>query len=83
MASFGNTNRAWGAAGDLRGPSSPPIPAGGAGAAGHDMILVPRAALSQLQAHLAAEYDRFPARRLRQAMQIVKHLLGEGAGRVR
>lgn len=41
-----------------------------------DYILVPRSTVLQLQAHLASEYARFPARRLRQAIKIVEHMLG-------
>lgn len=41
-----------------------------------DYVVVPRASLSRLHAHLAAEHERFPARRLRQAIQIVRRMLG-------
>ena len=40
-----------------------------------DLILVQRSTLIRLQAHIAAEQERFPSRRLRQAIQIVQGLL--------
>lgn len=41
-----------------------------------DSILVSRATLDRLHAHLAIEQERFPARRLRQALKIIQHILG-------
>jgi hypothetical protein len=41
-----------------------------------DYLLVPRATLMQLCGHIAAEQQRFPARRLRQALRILQHILG-------
>jgi hypothetical protein len=49
--------------------------AGGANLPIDDLVLVPRSTLARLYAHIAAEQERFPARRLRQALQIVRGML--------
>jgi hypothetical protein len=41
-----------------------------------DYILVSRATIDRLQTHLSVEQDRFPARRLRQALKIIQYILG-------
>ncbi|MDZ4718867.1 MAG: hypothetical protein SH847_10495 [Roseiflexaceae bacterium] len=41
-----------------------------------DYILVSRATLDRLYTHLSIEQERFPARRLRQALKIIQHILG-------
>jgi hypothetical protein len=41
-----------------------------------DYILVSRATMDRLHTHLAIEQERFPARRLRQALKIIQHILG-------
>jgi hypothetical protein len=53
-----------------QGAQSPACPPHG------DYLIVSRAAMTQIHDHLAAEQERFPARRLRQALQIVRHILG-------
>jgi hypothetical protein len=42
-----------------------------------DYLLVPRTTMAQLQSQLSAEQIRFPARKLRQALRIIQHLLGD------
>lgn len=41
-----------------------------------DYLLVPRSTITQILAHVAAEHDRFPARRLSQTLRILRHVLG-------
>jgi hypothetical protein len=41
-----------------------------------DYILVSRATIDRLQTHLSVEQERFPARRLRQALKIIQYILG-------
>jgi hypothetical protein len=41
-----------------------------------DYILVSRATMDRLQTHLSVEQERFPARRLRQALKIIQYILG-------
>jgi hypothetical protein len=40
-----------------------------------EYVLVPRSTIERLHSHLAAEQERFPARRLGQALKIVQHIL--------
>jgi hypothetical protein len=42
-----------------------------------DYLLVPRSTIAQIHAHIAAEHERFPARRLSQTLRILRHLLGD------
>ncbi|GAB4171714.1 MAG: hypothetical protein Fur005_33510 [Roseiflexaceae bacterium] len=41
-----------------------------------DYILVPRSTMHQIAAHVSAEQERTPTRRLRQVIQILQHILG-------
>jgi hypothetical protein len=42
-----------------------------------DYLLVPRSTVVQILAHVTAEHERFPARRLSQTLRILRHLLGD------
>jgi hypothetical protein len=42
-----------------------------------DYLLVPRSTVTQILAHIEAEHERFPARRLSQTMRILRHVLGD------
>ncbi|HMO59742.1 MAG TPA: hypothetical protein PKA05_16985 [Roseiflexaceae bacterium] len=50
--------------------------------AGSEQILVDRATIEQLQNHLMYVYDRFPTRRLKQGLQITRHLLRNRGRRI-
>lgn len=58
-------------------PERPPAPyTEAAPPPADDLLLVPRSALVRLHAHISSEQERFPARKLRQALQIVRAILG-------